>query len=78
MQSHEPVKVRGWRKSIPEKEYISEEVKKLEENGKIRKSQSPWAAQVVLVSKKDGTRQFCIDFMSFMISRGKKPGKLRV
>ena len=62
IQGHHPVKVPGRRKSITEKEDIAEEIKKLEREGQIRKSMSPWAAQVVLAAKKDGTKRFCIDF----------------
>ena len=32
------------------------------ESGAIRPSQSPWCNAVVLVQKKDGSLQFCIDF----------------
>ena len=62
VQGAQPVKVPNRRKSIPDKEHIAAEVQKLEREGQIRKSMSPWAAQVVLANKKDGTKRFCIDF----------------
>ena len=65
-EGHEPVKIIGYQKSLVEKQYIAEEVKKLEENGQIRKSQSPWAAQVVLVAYKDSTKCFCICFQKLI------------
>ena len=61
-QGHLPIKVPGRRKSLPEKELITTEVRKLERQGQIGKSQSPWAVQVVLAAKKDRTKPFCIDF----------------
>ena len=54
VQGHFPVNVPGRRKSLPEKEHITAEVQKLEREGQIGKSMSPWAAQVVLAAKKDG------------------------
>ena len=33
----------------------------MEEIGAIRRSNSPWASPIVLVRKKDGSLQFCID-----------------
>ena len=46
--------------------YLVEEVRnhlqEMLESGTIRPSQSPWCNAVVLVWKKDGSLQFCIDF----------------
>ena len=40
---------------------IKRQVEDLEERGIIEPSDSPWAANVVLV-KKDGTKWFCVDY----------------
>jgi hypothetical protein len=36
----------------------------LSEKGYIRPSTSPWAAPVLFVEKKDGTKRMCIDYIS--------------
>ena len=53
------------RTSEKEDEMIRAEIKKMLDNGVVRKSESPWAAPVVLVRKKDGTIRFCVDFRKF-------------
>jgi len=50
------------RTSFAEKVVIGEEINKMHENGIIRRSKSPWAAGVVLASKKDGSIRFCVDY----------------
>jgi hypothetical protein len=44
------------------KEFLQSEIVKMEENGIIRKSSSPWAAPVVIVDKKGGDKRICIDY----------------
>jgi hypothetical protein len=44
------------------KEFLRKEITKMEEQGLIRKSISPWAAPVVIVDKKGGDKRLCIDY----------------
>ena len=37
-------------------------VKEMLEGGQIEASDSPWASPVVLVTKKDGSTHFCVDY----------------
>jgi hypothetical protein len=46
------------------KDDIEKAIKELLEMGHIRPSTSPFASSVVLVKKKDGTMQMCIDYKS--------------
>ena len=50
-------------------------VKKMLEVGTIHPSQSPWCNAIVLVCKKDGGLQFCIDFCKLNV-RTKKDSYL--
>ena len=42
-------------------EEVREHLKEMKEIGVLQQSHSPWASPVVLVCKKDGKIQFCID-----------------
>ena len=44
------------------KAFLKEEIAKMEANGIIRKSISPWASPVVIVDKKGGDKRICIDY----------------
>ena len=46
------------------KRRIEQEVKTMLEKGVIQPSPSPWAAPIVLVTKKDGTTRFCVDYQA--------------
>ena len=37
-------------------------VTEMQERGIVQPSTSPWASPVVLMSKKDGSHRFCVDF----------------
>ena len=56
-----PIKDRYCR--IPPHQYgeVCKHLREMLKIGAIRKSNSPWASPVVLVRKKDGSLQFCID-----------------
>ncbi|XP_076053676.1 uncharacterized protein LOC143032679 [Oratosquilla oratoria] len=48
--------------SNDQKEYVREEVQRLQEVGIVEPSSSPWASPVVLVPKPDGSMRLCIDY----------------
>jgi hypothetical protein len=41
---------------------LKKQIDELSEKGYIRPSTSPWAAPILFVEKKDGTRRMCIDY----------------
>lgn len=45
-------------------DFVDKEVENMIDKGIVERSCSPWAAGVVLVEKKDGTKRFCVDYRS--------------
>ena len=62
MHDYTPFKQRHRR--IPPSEYqeLRQHLRQLEDAGVIRKSFSPWASNIVIVRKKDGSLRMCIDY----------------
>jgi hypothetical protein len=56
-----PIFKRAYRVSGPELVELKKQIDEMSEKGYIRPSTSPWAAPVLFVEKKDGTRRMCID-----------------
>ena len=59
---HKPIKQRPRRLPISKREEERKEVQKMLEAGVIESSSSPWASPAVLVTKKDGSIRYCIDY----------------
>jgi hypothetical protein len=57
-----PIFKRAYRVSGPELIELKKQIDELSEKGYIWPSASPWAAPVLFVEKKDGTRRMCIDY----------------
>ncbi len=57
-----PVRLPPRRLPIAKQEIEQEEVQKMLDRGVIEPCQSSWASPVVLVTKKDGTTRFCVDY----------------
>jgi hypothetical protein len=57
-----PISKRSNRVSVPELVELKKQIDELSEKGYIRPSSSPWAAPVLFMEKKDGTRRMCIDY----------------
>ena len=62
-QEANPIRQRLWtRYSSAENDFISQQIAEMLEAGVISRTNSPWASNVVLAKKKDGTLRFCTDF----------------
>ena len=57
-----PIAQQPYRKPHTEVKHEGEMIDKLLEQGVIRPSCSDWASPTVIVSKKDGTARFCVDY----------------
>jgi hypothetical protein len=57
-----PPNSKPYRYSLLKKDEIKRQVEEMLCTGVITHSMSPYAAPVLLVKKKDGTRRFCIDY----------------
>jgi hypothetical protein len=70
-----PISKRAYRVSGPELVELKKQTDELLEKGYIRPSTSPWAALVLFVEKKDGTKRMCIDYRSLneVIIKNKYP-----
>ena len=61
LKDYTPIKDRYQRIPPHQYEEVRKHLKEMLDIGAIRRSNSPWASPVVLVSKKDGSLRFCID-----------------
>jgi hypothetical protein len=57
-----PIRKRAYRHSPADKEEISRQTKEMLEAGIIEESDTPWCSPVLLVTKKDGTKRFTVDY----------------
>jgi hypothetical protein len=70
-----PISKRAYRVSGPELVELKKQIDELLEKGYIRPSTSLWAALVLFVEKKDGTKRMCIDYKALneVIVKNKYP-----
>ena len=57
-----PIREPPRRQPVRHQDEINNQVRDLLERGVIEPTESPWASNVVLVSKKDGTKRFYVDY----------------
>ena len=60
--THNPIKQRPRKHPLGQRNEIKRQVSELLDKGLIEPTDSPWAANIVLVRKKDGTQRFCVDY----------------
>ncbi|CAI5646298.1 unnamed protein product [Oreochromis niloticus] len=60
--SAQPIRLRPHRLPLSKRQVAEGKIHEMAAAGVIEPSNSPWAAPVVLVGKKDGSPRFCVDF----------------
>ena len=60
--SDQPIKKQPYRIAPAQRDILNEQIQRLKDMDLIEESNSPWAAPVVLVKKKDGSYRLCIDY----------------
>ncbi len=61
-EGHAPIKQRAYRTEVSQRQEVERQVQDMMEAGVVQPSQSPWSSPVMLVPKKDGSVQFCVDY----------------
>ena len=62
MEGRSPIRQPPRRIPFALRSKVEEMVTGMLDQGIVQSSQSPWASQIVLVAKKDGTTRFCVDY----------------
>jgi len=62
--SSPPIRKRSYRQAPAKQAEITKQVNEMLQAGIIEVSDSPWSSPVLLVSKKDGSKRFCVDYRS--------------
>ena len=57
-----PIWQRAYQAILPDQQFISEEIQRMLNANIIQPSTSPWASPIVVVSKKNGKKRFCVDY----------------
>ena len=71
-----PIRFPHYRLAHHSKEILREEIGFLLDQEVIKSSKSPWAAPIVLVAKKDGTKRMCVDYRKLNIVATNDPYSL--
>ena len=59
---HPPIKQQPRRTPFIQRKKISKLIDEMQHRGVVQPSASAWTSPIVIVPKKDGTSQFCVDF----------------
>ena len=75
---HPPIKLRPRRLPITQKDVVQKELDKMEAQGLIESSDSPWASPLVIITKKDGSVRVCVDYRALNEISRKSPAGLPI
>ena len=70
--AHNPIHQAPYRISLAEREIQQKKINRMLKEKVVEPSSSPWASPVVLVSKKDGSIRFCIEYRKLNLVTIKK------